>query len=64
VVFEASRGALVGPIFSNGVYTMVKVLDGKISPDSVRASHILINPTAEGGIEKAKAKADSIRNII
>ncbi len=63
-VFSAQKGAFVGPIFSNGVYTMVKVLDVKMSPDSVRASHILINPTAEGGIEKALAKADSIKNII
>lgn len=64
VVFEAAKGSIVGPIFSNGVYTMVKVLDTKMSPDSVSASHILINPNAEGGLEKAMAKADSIRNII
>jgi peptidyl-prolyl cis-trans isomerase D len=63
-VFSASKGALIGPIFSNGFYTMVKVLDVKMSPDSVRASHILINPTAEGGLEKAKIKADSIKNVI
>jgi len=63
-VFSAQRGAFIGPIFSNGVYTMVKVLDVKMSPDSVKASHILINPTAEGGVEKARLKADSIRNII
>jgi peptidyl-prolyl cis-trans isomerase D len=43
---------------------MVKVLAAKMSPDSVKASHILINATAEGGVDKAKAKADSIAGVI
>lgn len=63
-IFSSSKGAFIGPIFSNGVYKMVKVLDLKVGPDSVKASHILINPAAEGGIDKARAKADSIRNLI
>lgn len=64
VVFNASKGAFLGPLFSAGVYKMVKVLDIKVGPDSVKASHILLNPATEGGIDKAKAKADSIRNLI
>ncbi|MHB1176814.1 MAG: peptidylprolyl isomerase [Daejeonella sp.] len=63
-VFAASSGTFIGPIFSNGQYKMVKVLDIKVGPDSVKASHILINPATEGGADKAKAKADSIRNLI
>lgn len=63
-VFRSSAGGFVGPIFTNGVYKMAKVLDVKMSPDSVKASHILINPASEGGIDKARAKADSIRNLI
>lgn len=63
-VFRASVGSLAGPVFTNGVYKMAKVLDVKMSPDSVKASHILINPASEGGIDKARAKADSIRNLI
>ncbi len=63
-VFAASNGAFIGPIFSNGQYKMVKVLDIKTGPDSVKASHILINPATEGGADKAKSKADSIRNLI
>lgn len=64
LVFAASNGALVGPVFSNGTYYLAKVLDSKFGPDSVTASHILINPAAEGGMDKAKAKADSIKNLI
>lgn len=63
-VFAASNGAFIGPVFSNGQYKMVKVLDIKVGPDSVKASHILINPATEGGVDKAKAKADSILNLI
>ncbi|MEO8794329.1 MAG: SurA N-terminal domain-containing protein [Daejeonella sp.] len=64
MVFASSNGAMVGPVFSNGAYQMAKVLDIKFGPDSVTASHILINPTAEGGMDKAQAKADSIKNLI
>lgn len=63
-VFSASNGAFIGPLFSGGVYKMVKVLDLKVGPDSVKASHILLNPATEGGIDKARAKADSIRGVI
>ncbi|WP_395627749.1 SurA N-terminal domain-containing protein [Daejeonella sp.] len=64
LIFKTSAGGFVGPVFSNGVYKMAKVLDVKVGPDSVKASHILINPASEGGINKAKAKADSIRSLI
>lgn len=64
LIFKAGAGGFVGPIFSNGVYKMAKVLDVKVGPDSVKASHILINPASEGGIDKARAKADSIRGLI
>lgn len=63
-VFNASKGAFIGPIFTGDAYKMAKVLDIKFGPDSVKASHILLNPAAEGGIDKAKAKADSIRRLI
>lgn len=63
-VFNASIGSFIGPVFSNGIYKMVKVLDMRVGPDSVKASHILINPAVEGGLDKAKAKADSIMKLI
>lgn len=64
LVFSASEGTLVGPVFTNGAYKMAKVLDVRMSPDSVTASHILINPATEGGVDKAKAKADSLAALI
>ncbi|HXH98640.1 MAG TPA: SurA N-terminal domain-containing protein [Sphingobacteriaceae bacterium] len=64
MVFNAPSGSFIGPLFTSGGYKMAKVLDVKMSPDSVKASHILINPTTEGGTDKAKIKADSIAGLI
>lgn len=64
VIFNVAAGTTVGPFLSNGVYEIAKVTETKFSPDSVTASHILLNATAEGGIEKATAKADSIKGLL
>jgi len=64
VLFTAAVGSTVGPYLSNGAYEVAKIKDATFSPDSVKASHILLDPTAEGGMDKAKAKADSIKNLI
>jgi len=64
LIFHAAKGQTVGPVFSNGIYSSAKILDVRNSPDSVTARHILLNPTTEGGLDKAKAKADSIKNLI
>src|SRR5690554_2090407 len=63
-LFNSSTGSVVGPFFSNGTYEMAKIIDSRMSPDSVSASHILLNPAAEGGIDQAKAKADSIKTLV
>jgi len=62
--FSSAPGTIIGPVFSNGSFKVAKVLDLKTSPDSVKASHILLNPAAEGGVDKARAKADSILALI
>ncbi len=64
VVFNVPVGTTVGPYASNGHYEIAKVIDSKFSADSVKASHILLNAAAEGGVEKAKAKADSIKGLL
>lgn len=64
LVFSANVGSTVGPVFSNGTYESAKVLDARNSPDSVTARHILLNPAAEGGVDRARAKADSIVGLI
>lgn len=63
-IFAASKGELVGPFLNNGVYEIAKVIDTRMSPDSVDASHILINPALEGGMNQAEAKADSLKALI
>ncbi|WP_149912487.1 peptidylprolyl isomerase [Sphingobacterium cavernae] len=64
VVFNVANGTTVGPYVSNGHYEIAKVIDSKFSADSVKASHILLNAAAEGGVDKAKAKADSIKGLL
>jgi len=64
VAFKTAAGTVVGPFLSQNVYEIAKVISVKNSPDSVNASHILINPATEGGVDKAMAKADSIKGLI
>ncbi len=64
VAFKSPAGTFIGPVFSNGTYKMAKVIDVKMVADSAKSAHILVNPTAEGGLDRAKAKADSIANLI
>lgn len=64
VVFKTAPGTVVGPFLTQNVYEIAKVISVKNSPDSVNASHIVINPATEGGVDKALAKADSIKNLI
>lgn len=64
LLFTAPVGSVVGPVLSNGMYEIAKVVDSRISPDSVKASHILLDPLMEGGLDQAQAKADSIRTLI
>ncbi|PWG82321.1 peptidylprolyl isomerase [Pararcticibacter amylolyticus] len=63
-VFKASTGTVIGPVFSNGAFKVAKVVDVRMSPDSVKASHILINPATVGGVDKAKNIADSLLAIL
>ena len=64
VVFNAAPGTVVGPYLTQNVYEIAKVINVKMSPDSVNASTIVINPATEGGVDKAIAKADSIKNLV
>ena len=64
VMFNAAPGFIYGPYLSNGKYSIAKLVGSRIGPDSVKAKHILLNPTVEGGVDKALAKADSIKKVI
>ncbi|WP_338042676.1 peptidylprolyl isomerase [Mucilaginibacter straminoryzae] len=64
VMFNASKGFVYGPYLSDGSYKVSKLVDVTVGPDSVKARHILINPQLTGGLDKAKAQADSLKKLI
>jgi peptidyl-prolyl cis-trans isomerase D len=64
IMFSAEKGTVYGPFFSNGSYKVAKLVDSRIGPDSVKASHILLNPATLGGVDKAMATADSSKKLI
>ncbi|MBD1387104.1 SurA N-terminal domain-containing protein [Mucilaginibacter rigui] len=64
VMFSADKGFIYGPYLSNGSFKIAKLIDSRVGPDSVKARHILLNPTTEGGLNKALAKADSLKKLI
>lgn len=63
-IFNMSAGTVLGPVYENDNYKLMKVLDRKQYPDSVKCRHILIQ-TANQGKEVmadslAKMKIDSV----
>ena len=63
VMFTAAKGFTYGPYLSGNTYKIAKLVDDVVGPDSIKARHILIDPSGIG-LEKAKAKADSIKKLI
>jgi len=62
--FTAQPGDFYGPYFENNEYKLAKIDQFKMLPDSVQASHILINPQTVGSPEKAQAMVDSLKRNI
>ncbi len=62
--FSAQQGDFYGPYFENNEYKLAKIDQFKMLPDSVQASHILINPQTVGSVEKAQALVDSLKRNI
>ncbi len=62
--FGAQPGDFYGPYFENGEFKLAKIDQFKMLPDSVQASHILLNPQTYGSAEKTKALADSLKRNI
>ena len=59
-VMSRPIGSIVGPLLDEGDWSIIKILDRKVLPDSVRARHILIRePTPENG-----ARIDSLFTLI
>ena len=55
-VVEEGKGAIYGPYKENEAYTVVKVMDVAMRPDSMKASHILL----QGDPEAVSVLSDSI----
>ena len=62
--FAGQQGDIYGPYFENNAYKLAKIDQFKLLPDSVQASHILINPQTVGSMPKAQALVDSIKKLI
>lgn len=56
--------AVFGPLVQNNEYKLLKLVSIKTLPDSVKASHILIQPNEKLTKENAKIKADSIKDAV
>ncbi len=60
------KGTIIGPYEENGTFTIAKILDKKLVPDSVKARHILrsVKQGDAEGYAKAKATIDSLKNLL
>ncbi|MBL4746894.1 MAG: peptidylprolyl isomerase [Flavobacteriaceae bacterium] len=69
-VFEAEKGAIVGPFKHNGYFKLSKIVDITRMPDSVKASHILISFAGAASSSSvvsediAKKTADSLLKVV
>jgi len=63
VMFGAEKGFVYGPYLTGSSYKIAKLVDSRVEPDSVKARHILIDDKTIG-VEKAIAKADSLKKLI
>jgi peptidyl-prolyl cis-trans isomerase D len=62
IMFTAPNGFMYGPYLTGASYKIAKLVDAHTEPDSVKARHILLS--ADAGLDKAMAKADSIKKLI
>ncbi len=64
--FSSKVGDVTGPIFDGTSYKLVRLMDSKMLPDSVKARHILISPKgqAQQDYTKAKSTADSLLSVL
>ncbi len=63
-ISKAAKGDVVGPFVADGGFKVAKLVDARVGPDSVKASHILISPNTAGTPEKAMARIDSLKKLI
>jgi len=64
VIFNYPAGSYYGPVFSGNSYKLIKVVSSRFSPDSVKASHVLLDPSKIGGEANAMKLADSLKKVL
>ena len=64
VIFNYPAGSFYGPVFSGNSYKLIKVIASRFSPDSVKASHVLLDPSKLGGEANAMKLADSLKKVL
>ncbi len=57
-------GTVVGPYLSGNNYSITKIIDRKIIPDSVKSRHILLPAKDQASYIKAKQTIDSLKTLI
>ena len=63
-IFNKEKGFIYGPYFENETYYLAKLSEIKFLPDSVKARHILIQPTQNETAAQVYALADSIVSLL
>jgi peptidyl-prolyl cis-trans isomerase D len=58
------KGTVYGPFLDGNTYQLVKIIDRKIIPDSVRSRHILIPAQDPQTLQAAQTRIDSIKKVI
>lgn len=64
ILFAADSGYIYGPVFQNNTYFLYKISDIKYLPDSVTARHILLKVETQDQVQKQKALADSLIDVL
>lgn len=63
-IFNGSPGYIAGPYFEDNAYKLARLIEFVMVPDSVRARHILISLSVQRDDARAKAIADSLKNLV
>ena len=63
-IFNAEVGKVIGPYVEGNTYSMAKVLDRRVLPDSASSRHILISATTPAQFIQADRTIDSLQNLI
>lgn len=63
-LFKEKSEGVYGPYMQGNTYNIARVADRRMLPDSVKARHILLQPTQAGDVETFKKLADSLAQVI